>query len=109
MKKATTPPGAQSPPDLDKATLQKMTAQEIDTYFDDGGDISPILDMTTATQPNRDRATARVNLDLPPWAIAKLDQESDRIGVSRQALMKMWLIERLDAIARHQESDQREK
>ena len=39
-----------------------------------------------------------VNVELPLWTIKALDKEATRRGVARQALMKMWLVDRLDAI-----------
>ena len=38
----------------------------------------------------------KVNLDLPEWLIAHLDLEAARAGISRQPLIKMWLIQKLD-------------
>ena len=42
--------------------------------------------------------TRRVNLDIPTWALKELDREADRRGITRQALIKMWLIDRIDAL-----------
>ena len=41
----------------------------------------------------------RVGFDLPKWMVAKLDAEARRRGVTRQALIKMWLSDRLDRAA----------
>ena len=38
----------------------------------------------------------RVNVDIPLWMVKSLDREAKRVGVSRQALIKMWLAERLE-------------
>jgi predicted DNA binding CopG/RHH family protein len=38
----------------------------------------------------------KVNIDLPEWLIAQLDLEATRAGVSRQPLIKLWLIQKLD-------------
>jgi len=40
----------------------------------------------------------RVNVDIPAWMVASLDKEAERIGVSRQSVIKMWLFERIQAI-----------
>lgn len=40
----------------------------------------------------------RVNLDLPVWALKELDTESNRRGIARQALIKNWIIDRLDSL-----------
>ncbi|MCB0404176.1 MAG: hypothetical protein KDD51_05275 [Bdellovibrionales bacterium] len=42
--------------------------------------------------------TKRVNVDIPVWAIRELDRESERRGITRQALIKTWLIDRIDAL-----------
>ena len=44
-------------------------------------------------------AQKRINVDFPLWMVEQLDQESDRMGVSRQALVKFWIAERLDRLS----------
>ncbi|MGN6849476.1 MAG: type II toxin-antitoxin system BrnA family antitoxin [Sphingomicrobium sp.] len=46
--------------------------------------------------PNQRR---RVGFNLPQWMVARLDAEAKRRGVTRQALIKMWLSDRLDRAA----------
>ncbi len=38
----------------------------------------------------------KINLDLPEWLIVQLDLEASRAGVSRQPLIKLWLLQKLD-------------
>ncbi len=38
----------------------------------------------------------KVNLDLPEWLLRELDKEAARAGVSRQPLIKIWLIQKLE-------------
>lgn len=40
----------------------------------------------------------RVNIDFPAWMVQSLDKEAKHIGVSRQAVIKMWLSERLQSL-----------
>ncbi len=40
----------------------------------------------------------RVGVDLPPWTISALDQEAERRGITRQSLIKTWLVDRLDLL-----------
>ncbi len=40
----------------------------------------------------------RVNVDIPVWAIKELDREADRRGITRQSLIKTWLIDRIDSL-----------
>lgn len=37
----------------------------------------------------------RVNVDFPYWMVQALDREAQRIGISRQAIVKTWLAQRL--------------
>ncbi|MBN2848287.1 MAG: CopG family transcriptional regulator [Coriobacteriia bacterium] len=72
-----------------------MKASEFDKKFDDGvEDIMGDLDMSTAVRLNEEQR--RVNVDLPSWMIESLDREARRVGVSRQAVIKFWLAERLE-------------
>ena len=41
----------------------------------------------------------RVNVDFPVWMIESLDREASKIGVTRQSIIKVWLAERLEALA----------
>ncbi len=43
-------------------------------------------------------ANKRVGVDLPPWAIKGLEREAARRGITRQALIKTWLVDRLDVL-----------
>ena len=70
-----------------------MKSKEFDRKFDDGEDVSDALDFSKATRPGREQR--RVNVDLPVWMIQALDQEADRLGIPRQAVIKVWLAERL--------------
>jgi hypothetical protein len=38
-----------------------------------------------------------VNVDLPVWMIDSLDTEAERLGVTRQSVIKFWLAEKLEA------------
>lgn len=39
----------------------------------------------------------KINLDLPEWIIQQVDRIAQRLGVSRQPLLKIWIHERLRA------------
>jgi hypothetical protein len=71
-----------------------MKAEEFDTMFDDGEDITHQLDLSSAERPNQEQK--RVNVDFPKWMVNQLDMEARRIGVTRQSIIKMWLAERLE-------------
>ncbi len=79
------------------SAAKKISAEEFDRRFDDGEDMSDYLDWSTFRRPGLE--VKRVNLDMPQHMIAKLDQQARLRGVSRQALMKMWLADRLESAA----------
>jgi hypothetical protein len=72
-----------------------MKAEVFDEKFDnDNEDIINDLDLSTLKHPNQKQK--RVNVDFPVWIIDSLDKEANRIGVTRQSIIKLWLAERLE-------------
>jgi hypothetical protein len=75
-----------------------ISAEEFDRLFEEGSDeIDQYVDWQSARRPGLE--LRRVNVDFPQWMIAGLDREAKRRGVTRQALIKMWISDRLDAAA----------
>jgi hypothetical protein len=76
-----------------------ITAKEFDEIFDKGEeDVLKYADLSTLRKVNE--SAQRVNVDFPRWVVNRLDRESKRLGVSRQSLVKFWIIERLDSLDR---------
>ena len=74
-----------------------MKAEEFDKIFDGNEeDIIEYLDLTTMRRPNLE--PKRINIDFPTWMVKKLDQEARHIGVSRQAIIKTWLADKIKQI-----------
>jgi hypothetical protein len=71
-----------------------MKARDFDKKFDTGEDVTRHLDLSKARRPGHEQK--RVNVDFPLWMVDSLDREAARLGVARQALIKM-------VIARHLE------
>ena len=67
-----------------------ISAAALDRKFDRGEDITAYLDLKNAT------VVQRVNVDFPAWMVEMLDHEAIKMNVSRQAIIKMWIRERLD-------------
>jgi hypothetical protein len=70
-----------------------MKASEFERQFEAGDDLSESVDWTKARRPNIE--TRRVNVDFPAWVVAGLDEQAKKLGVTRQALIKFWIAERL--------------
>lgn len=71
-----------------------MKAEEFDTTFDKGQDVTSALDLDKARRPGQEQR--RANVDFPVWMIEGLDREARRLGVTRQAVIKVWVAERLE-------------
>ncbi len=73
-----------------------MKAKDLDKKFNEGKeDIIDDLDLSTARRVNQEQK--RINVDFPSWVVDSLDREAARIGVTRQSIIKVWLVERLKA------------
>ena len=74
-----------------------MKASELDKKFDDNQeDILDYFDTSKIKMINEE--PRRVNIDFPSWMVNSLDKEARHIGVSRQAIIKMWLAEKLQKV-----------
>jgi len=79
-----------------------MKSEDFDKKFDENRtDIIDDLDLSTLRRPNQQQK--RVNVDFPIWVIDSLDKEASRVGVTRQSIIKLWLVEKLEnlALTRH--------
>lgn len=73
-----------------------MKANEFDKKFDDNNeDILQYFDTNKITQPNI--TPKRINIDFPTWMVEDLDKEAKNIGVSRQAIIKTWIAEKIES------------
>ena len=72
-----------------------MKAEDLDKQFDEGGPVLEHFDLSTARRPRLE--TKRINVDFPMWMVEALDKGSQRLGIHRQAAIKTWIAQRLDA------------
>ena len=73
---------------------KRISAEELDRLFDEGKeDVLQYFDLSKARRPNLE--TRRVNVDLPEWMIAALDAEARQRGITRQAMIKTWLFDKI--------------
>ncbi len=89
--------------DQERRRLKSMKAEEFDKIFDDNEeDIIDHLDLSTIKRPNLE--PKRINIDFPAWMVKKLDEEAEHIGVSRQAIIKTWIADKIMQIQHHKEA-----
>ena len=78
-----------------KSSKKNIPAEKFDRVFEQGGDLTPYLDLASAKARH---PTHRINVDVPRDLLEKVDQEAARIGVPRTSLIKIWIAEKLDRL-----------
>lgn len=78
---------------MKKSNKKKLSAKEFDEKFDNDRNISNYLNFEEAV------VVKRINLDLPKWLLDALDREALKLNVSRQAIIKMWLSDKINSAA----------
>ena len=71
-----------------------MKATEFDERFEASENMSAHVDWTKARRLNVE--AKRVNVDFPTWVVAGLNRQAQKLGITHQALIKMWITEGLD-------------
>jgi hypothetical protein len=69
-----------------------LSAASLDEMHDSGKDLSAHLNLANAARPGRE--VQRVNVDFPIDLLRAIDCEAKRIGVTRQAFIKLRLATR---------------
>jgi hypothetical protein len=72
-----------------------LSAEDLDTLHDAGDDLEPYMDTAQTRRPGRE--VQRVNVDFPLDLLRAIDAEAKRIGVTRQAFIKLRLADTLSA------------
>jgi macrodomain Ter protein organizer (MatP/YcbG family) len=79
--------------------MKQISAKEFDAKVESGENIDEYLDFDNAVRLkdfNKNSVkTKKVNVDFPENIVAMLDYEAQKIGVTRQSIIKVWIAERL--------------
>jgi hypothetical protein len=70
-----------------------LSAAALDAMHEAGVDLSAHLDVGKALRPGR--VVQRVNVDFPADLLREIDREARRLGVTRQAFIKVRLADSL--------------
>jgi CopG antitoxin of type II toxin-antitoxin system len=71
-----------------------MNAEELDRKFDEGEEVLEHFDLSTLKRPGLE--SQAIEIELPQWMLEEIDREAQRLGIQRQAVIKVWLAERLN-------------
>ena len=86
--------------------MQTISAKEFDTKFDNNEDVSNYLDFSKSIKlkdfEKKVNKTKKINVDFPENILILLDNEAQKIGVTRQSIIKVWIAERLKEEQRYQ-------
>jgi hypothetical protein len=77
----------------DKHQTKTLPAKAFDRKVDAGEEVEASLDLSHAQRPGR--KVQRVNVDFPLDILRAIDAETKRLGVTRQAFIKMRLADAL--------------
>jgi len=70
------------------ARKKKIRAEDLDQKFDEGEDVLEYFETENVRRPNK---IQRISLDIPDWMLVILDSEATRLGIPRQAVIKVIL------------------
>jgi hypothetical protein len=73
-----------------------MKAKEFDARFDAGENVIKHLNLAGARRGGQE--IKRVNVDFPVWMLNSLDKEAGRLGVTRQAVVKVLVARHFHAV-----------
>ena len=79
--------------------MKNISAEEFDLMFEEDGGVLQYCDLdnpVVSVGGKHQEGRRRVGVDMSGEMIARLDAQAVRHDVPRQALIKMWLVERLD-------------
>lgn len=76
-----------------RGTGKTLSAEAFDALADSGADLTPHVDWAKARRPGRE--VQRVNVDFPADLLRQIDQEARRLGVTRQAFIKIRIADSL--------------
>ena len=70
-----------------------ITAAELDARFDAGLSVLEFFD--AASVQSATLSQKKLTLEMPLWMINSLDDEAQRLGIARNAVIKTWIADKL--------------
>ena len=75
------------------SAVKRLTAASLDAMHDAGVDLSAHMDLAGAKRAGRE--VQRVNVDFPVELLLEIDRQARRLGVTRQAFIKIRIADSL--------------
>lgn len=70
-----------------------ISAAEFDRKFEENEDLTDFLKIDSKTKPGL--KPKRVSVDFPEWMVQELDRAAQKLGITRQSLIKVFISEKL--------------
>ncbi len=71
-----------------KVKSKTIKAKSFDEKFDNNENITEYIDI--------EKGSKKINVDFPIWMLKFLDEEAIRLGINRQAVIKVWISDRIE-------------
>ncbi len=76
-------------------TASATSDRSLEAMFDEGMDMTEFIIDEETRFPGRDDTARKINISMPEWMIAALDVTAKHHAVTRQAVINLWIGERL--------------
>ncbi|WP_253904782.1 type II toxin-antitoxin system BrnA family antitoxin [Adlercreutzia sp. ZJ473] len=76
-------------------TANATSDRGLEAMFDEGTDMTEFIIDEKTRFPGQDDAARKINISMPEWMISELDATARHHAVSRQAVINLWIGERL--------------
>ena len=76
-------------------TASATSDKSLDALFDEGGDMTEFIVDSETRFPGQDETARKISISMPEWMIGELDATARRHAVTRQAVINIWIGERL--------------
>ncbi|WP_439481942.1 type II toxin-antitoxin system BrnA family antitoxin [Cyclobacterium plantarum] len=72
---------------------KSISAAEFDEKFEKEEDLFPYLQTDKISKPRL--KARRVSVDFPEWMVQELDRAAQKLGITRQSLIKVFIADKL--------------
>lgn len=76
--------------------MKKATAEELEKMFEEGADMTEYMDLDNIQHVHPH--PKQINITIPMWLVDSLDEEAERRGVARKAIINTALVEWVDEL-----------
>lgn len=76
-------------------TANATNGKSLEALFDEGADMTDFIIESGTKFPGQDETARKISISMPEWMIGELDATARHHAVTRQAVINLWIGERL--------------